>query len=227
MTLNVADVAVRIRRIFGDDSGVQISDADIIAWMNDAQRQISVDNEELLETVVQSDIVISQSDYSMPSNMNVLRSLMYNNFRLRGLSFAQFNEYIDGFKATPSQNGYGNGTPQVFMVYGGLITLFPTPNQSITSGLRIYYSRHPATITTLADTLEVPDRYSKAVLEFCLRQAYELDENLWMVDLKDQGYSQQIQKLKNQEKPSSNEYYPTITTLPEDDVYLDAGGFNA
>lgn len=221
--MNVQDVADRVKRTFGDDAGVQVTDADIFRWINDAQLQISVDNEDLLETVANSDIVSGQADYTTPTNLNTLRSLMYNNFRLRGVSFSNFNEYLDGFKSP--NNTYGTGRPEVFMVYGGTITLFPTPQENITGGLRIYYSRHPASIGNLADALTVPDRYHNAVVEYCLKMAYEMDENLWMVEMKGQGFDQTIQKLKNQEKWTSREYYPRITTLPEDDAYLDGGMF--
>lgn len=223
--MNVQDVADRVRRIFGDDASVQILDADLFRWINDAQLKICTDNEELLETVVTTDVIQSQADYSTPGDMNVLRSLMHNNFRLRGLSFAQFNEYLDGFKATQSQGGYGIGTPEVYMLYGGLITLFPTPNKTITNGLRIYYARYPSSVGTLADGLGVPDRYHNSIVQYVLKQAYEMDENLWMVEMKDQEFSTEIQKIKDQEKKSTTEYYPTITTLPEDDLYLDSGGF--
>jgi hypothetical protein len=72
--LNVQDVANRVRRTFGDDGGVQVTDDDILRWVNDAQLQISTDNEELLETVATADIIQGQADYSIPSDMNVLRS---------------------------------------------------------------------------------------------------------------------------------------------------------
>lgn len=217
--MNVQDVADRVKRTFGDDGGVQVTDADIFRWINDAQLKISIENEDLLETVGTSDIVSGQADYSTPVNMNTLRSLMYNNFRIKGLSFAEFNEYLDGFKASPSQNPYGNGRPEVFMVYGGTITLFPTPNQNLTAGLRIYYSRHPASVGTLADALTVPDRYHPSVVDFCLQQAYEMDENADMTAFKKGQFGEQIQKLKEQEKWTSREFYPTITTLPQDDAY--------
>lgn len=224
--MNVQDVANRVRRTFGDDSGVQIVDDDIIQWVNDAQLQISIDNEELLEATATANIVASQADYSTPTDMNTLRSLMFNNFKVRGLSFAEFNEYIDGFKATAAQGGYGNGKPEVFMVYGGTITLFPTPSTSITNGLRIYYSRHPASVGNLADALLVPDRYHNSVVEYCLQRAYEMDENLDMAAYKKGEFATQVQKLKNQEKWTSKEYYPKITILPEDDMYMDGGMLN-
>ena len=224
--MNVSDVASRVRRTFGDDAGVQILDDDIFRWVNDAQLSICTENEELLETVATADIVANQAEYSMPSDLNTLRSLMYNNFRIRSLSMAEFNEYIDGWKAPVSGGGYGPGKPEVFMVYGGTVTLFPTPNQSITGGLRIYYAKYPASVGTLADGLGVPDRYHPTVVEYCLQQAYELDENAEMASYKGSQFAAQVQKLKGQEKASSTEYYPTITTLPEDDLYLDGGMLN-
>lgn len=217
--MNVQDVADRVKRTFGDEAGVQITDADIIRWINDGQLQISVDNEELMETVGTASIVADQADYSSPSNLNTLRSLMYNNRRLKGLSFSEFNEYLDGFKAPGSQSVYGNGRPEVFMVYGGTITLFPTPNESLTDGLRLYYSRHPAPVATLGDSLTVPERYHTAVVEYCLKRAYELDENVEMSAFKKGEFESTVMKLKGQEKTTSTEYYPRITTLPEDDIY--------
>lgn len=221
MTLNVQDVADRVKRTFGDDAGVQIIDADIIRWVNDAQSKIAIDNEELLETVGTADIIANQADYATPTNMNVLRSLMFDNYRLKGLSFAEFNEYLDGFKVPQGQNVYGTGRPEVFMVFGSTITLFPTPNKSITGGLRIYYYRYPDAVANLADSLTVPERYHISVVEYCLKQAYEMDENADMTAFKKSEFENELLKLKNQEKTTSNEFYPRITTLVEDDTYVE------
>lgn len=225
MTLNVGDVALRVRRTFGDDAGVQITDADIFRWVNDAQLEISTENEELLEVIGTTDVVLGQPDYAMPADMNVLRSLMYNNFKIRGLSQIQFDEYLDGYKASVSQGGFGNGIPEAYMLYGGVITLFPTPNQNIIGGLRIYYSKYPASVGNLADGLGVPDRYHPTVVNYCLQQAYEMDESADMSSMKGQQFMNKVQKLKNQEKKATTDRYPSITTLPEDDAYLDSGGF--
>lgn len=221
--MNVQEIADRVKRTFGDEAGIQITDSDILQWVNDGQLQISADNEDLLETVGSASIVANQAEYTQPSNLNVLRSLMYDNRRLRAMSFSEFNEYLDGFRKPVGENPFGPGVPEVFMVYGGTITLFPTPASSLTDGLRLYYSRHPATVTTLADALTVPERYHTTLLKYCLKRAYELDENTEMMVLKKGEYDESIQKLKGQEKTTSNEYYPRITTLPEDDSFFYGG----
>lgn len=219
--MNVQDVTDRVRRIFGDDSGVQITDSDLIRWVNDAQLKIAQDHEELMEAVGTADIIQNQAEYTLPPDLNTLRSLMYDNFRLKVLSFAEFNEYIDGFKVPASQSVYGTGRPEVFMVYGGTVTLFPTPNANITSGLRIYYSKLPTAVTTFADSLSVPQRYHLSVVDLCLKMAYEMDENPDMMALKKNEFDTDMQKLRNQEKDGATEYYPRITTLPEDDAFIE------
>lgn len=217
--MNVQDVFNRVRRTFGDEAGVQITDADLLRWINDAQLQISIDNESLLEATGTTDIESGVAEYALPDNMNILRSLAYKGFRLKVLSFQEFNEYIDGFDAPDATNPYGIGVPQVFMVYANTITLFPTPNETTAAGLKVYYSKHPDSIGTLADALTVPDRYHNAVVDYCLQQSYELDEDMQKADRKQLQFNESVTRMRGQEKWTSQEYYPSITTLPEDETY--------
>lgn len=220
LTLNVQDVVTRVKRTFGDDAGVQISDDDIIRWINDAQLQIATTNEGLLETTVSADSISGQAQYGMPENFSVLRSLSYKGFRLKGMSFAEFNEYLDGFE---DPNTYGQGLPEVFMVWDNTLTLFPTPKTGVTAAIKIYYIQQPDTVGTLADALTLPLNYHLSVVDYCLQQAYELDEDLEKSAYKKGQFDENVQKLNDQNKWTNQEYYPRITTLPEDADYGDIG----
>lgn len=215
--MNVQEVADRVKRIFGDEAGVQVTDQDIIRWVNDAQNQIAVDNTGLMETTGNADIVANQAVYDFPVDLSVLRSLAYSGYRLRSMSFSEFNEYIDGFKS-PDAN-FGTGKPEVFMVWDNQITLFPTPGSDLASGLTIYYVKQPTIVTNLADSLTVPIQYHNSVVDYCLRFAYELDEDYEKANYKKSNFDETMMKLNNREKWTSREYYPTITTLPEDAEY--------
>lgn len=223
LTLDVQGVFDRVRRTFGDEGSVQITDADLFRWINDAQLQISRDNPGMMEAIGTADVTEKVAEYPLPDDANVLRSLSYKGFRLRALSFAEFNEYLDGFDAQDNSKPYGPGVPAVFMVYANTITLFPTPNENVAAGLKIYYSRHPVQITTVADPLTVPERYHTSIVDYVLQQAYELDEDFDKAQYKKGAYDEGIMKVANQEKWTSREYYPTITTLPEDGNYGDFG----
>lgn len=215
--MNVAQIASRVKRSFGDEAGIQITDDDIIGWINEAQEQIANDNQSLLEATGVADIVAGQADYTPPIDMAILRSLQYNGIHLNRMSFNQFNEYLDGFRKT-NPAIYGNGIPDNYMVWNNVITLFPTPQESISSGLVIYYIKHPTIISTFADSLTVPVQYHKAIVDYCLTQAYELDEDAQKANMKKSDYNDNVMKLNNRNE-ESEEYYPTITTLPEDENF--------
>lgn len=216
--MNVQEVVTRVKRQFGDEAGVQISDQDIIRWINDAQEEIGRTNEGLMETTGSTDTVLDQSEYDMPADFSVLRSLRYKGYRLKPLSLAEFNEYLDGF-AEPT---IASGTPEVFTVWENKITLFPKPNESITDGLTILYIKHPAAVANLADSLSLPQKYHNSIVTYCLQQAYEMDEDFQKAQLKEGKFNKDMMQLNDQNKWISQEFYPRITVLPEDENY---GGY--
>lgn len=217
------DVVTRIKRTFGDEAGVQVTDEDIIRWINDAQEKIVLENEGLMETTASAATVQGQMEYDVPNDMSVLRSLKYRGYRLKPMSFAEFNEYIDGYSAPDNVSPYGPGIPEVFMVWNGKITLFPKPNESLNDGLTIYYIRHPESVGNLADALTVPLQYHNAVVKYCLKEAYELDEDYQKAQTVKEDFENDVMKLNDRNKWISQEYYPRITTLPEDENYGNYG----
>jgi hypothetical protein len=210
--LNVQDVSTRVKRTFGDEAGVQVTDQDIIRWINDAQEEIVNSNEGLMETTGSADTVRDQDIYDLPVDISVLRSLKYNGLRLKSMSFQEFDEYLSGYGTTQ----YATGTPEVFMVWEGKIRVFPKPDTDLVGGLSIYYIRRPTPVGNLADNLSVPLAYHNAVVNYCLQQAYELDEDYQKAQTKKGQFDETMMKLNDRNKWTSREYYPSITVLPED-----------
>lgn len=221
--MNVQDVVTRVKRVFGDEAGVQITDADIIRWINDAQEEVVKNNEGLMETVATANIVQSQMEYDFPTDLSVLRSLKYKGFKLKPMSFNEFDNYIDGYSASDNVSPYGPGIPEVFMVWQGKITVFPKPNESITNGLTIYYIKHPAQVVNLADELSLPLQYHNSIVKFCLKEAYELDEDSQKSQIKKSEFDQDMLTLNDRNKWTNQDVYPRISTLPEDENYGNYG----
>lgn len=221
--MNVQDIINRVQRTFGDEASVQVTTDDIIRWINDAQLEICKNNEQLLQTSATANTVAGQAEYDVPADIWTLRSLTYKGFRIKHMSFSEFNEYLDGFGATDGVSPYGPGIPEVFMVWQSKITLFPKPAESITNGLKIFYSKQPTTITTVADALTVPLPYHTSVVEFCMSRAYELDEDLEKAAFAKGKFDESNQRLNDRQQWEQREYYPRITTLPEDENYGNYG----
>lgn len=221
--MNVQDVVTRVKRTFGDENAAQVTDDDIIRWINDAQEKVVLENEGLMETTSTANIVQDQMEYDVPADFNILRSLKFKGYRIKPMSLAEFNEYIDGYSAAPGVSPYGPGIPEIFTVWNNKITLFPKPNESVTNGLTIYYIKHPASVGTLADSLTVPLQYHNTIVNYCLQQAYELDEDFQKAEAKKAAVADELMKLNDRNKWISQEYYPRITTLPEDENYGNYG----
>lgn len=214
----VQDVADRVRRQFGDESSVQVTDTDIIRWVNDAQREIIAQTEDLLQTSVTTNTVANQQDYDVPPDMFVLRSLHYKPvsvssfIRLKSLSMEQFDEYIDGWEGSL----YAASDPIVYHIYAGKIRLFPIPATAQTNVLKIYYSRKPVDVAALVDTVDLPDTYFNAVVSYCLAKSFEMDED-WGAAANMAGQmNSDVRRNQNRHNTPAWETYPTIGVRAED-----------
>jgi hypothetical protein len=212
----VNDVITAVKRQFGDESGQQITDADISAWVSDAQREIVINNPEVNQDMVQFNITAGTAQYPVLANvpdMLVIHSLHYNGEFLRNLSFQQAQEYIIRESDTTEDT-----RPAFWYEWAGVINFWPKPNTSITNGVTIFYSKAPDEITSTGVVLSVPDSYFKSVVDFCMTQAYEMDDNAQMAQAKATQFETSMQKQANRQRSQDN-FYPTVTCLPEDTDY--------
>jgi hypothetical protein len=223
--VNVQDIINRVQRTFGDEGSAQISSIDIIRWINDAQVDIVKDNENLLQANGTADIVVSTGTYTLPSDIYRLAGLQYQGFKLKSLTRNEFDEYVNGYASPANLNPYGPGTPEYFTIWNNIIKLFPIPDTSITGGLIIYYTKRPSAITTTADALSIPAEYHNAIVNYCLSQAYELDENYDAADRQSNKFSNTTMKLNDANTWSTRDVYPSITVNPEDETFGGANGF--
>lgn len=205
--MNGTEIATRVKRQFGDESGVQVTDADVIRWIGDAQREIAGAND-LLQTVAHTAVVPGQQAYDLPPDILLLRSVRYQGRKLQALSNREAEEYI--------QREDNDGQPSHYWVWAGVINLYPQPTTSDPDDLQIFYTRQPANLTALTQTPELPLEYHNRIVEYCLAQAYELDENWEAAQQKASQFNNGLASLKGKEEWTTRDYYPSITSVPED-----------
>lgn len=214
----VSDIMDRVKRSFGDESGVQVMDADIIRWINDGQREMVKHNENLLEKTALTSTVANQQEYTFPTDMLIFRQVSYKptSFRsfmkLKGYSFVEFNELVDGYDGTE----YPAGVPNVFSIFENKLILFPIPDQSLSNSLKIYYNRKPTDVVNQASVIDLPDDYFEPLVKYCLSQAYEMDEDWEAAGNKGNELMSDINLLKGRGDWKQQDAYPTITVRYED-----------
>src|SRR6266542_3985398 len=120
----VSDVTTRVLSEFGDEASVQIEEADIIRWINDGLKHISVANDLNQATGLMTSVA-GQADYAFPTDMLSMNSMYYDSAKLKYMKHTEFNEYI--ISTDPKQDQ--NGTPWMYTRWGTNFTLYPNPAQ--------------------------------------------------------------------------------------------------
>lgn len=214
----LAQIKTDIKRTFGDESGVQVTDADIVRWANNAQLQVVLENESLMQTSALADVVTGTAEYALPTNLLILQGLAYKGpsdtsfNRLRGMDRVKFDEYIEGWDGST----YQQGLPLVYFVWAGKVTLYPTPDHTKVGAIKVYYNRRPVDLVNDADVSELPELYHNAITNICLTNAYEMDEDWDSVSNKGQQVNADIKLLRGREDWKAEEIYPTISVRAED-----------
>lgn len=216
--MNVQDVVTRVRRVFGDEAAVQVTDTDIIRWINDGQIEIVKSNDGALQKTGLVNLVANQSQYTMPADLFILRSLRYKFSDMLSFSslkyknMQEFDDSIDGWDGS----AYTTGSPIFFTQYEGYALLFPTPDKSNVGGLKVLYNQKPTDVTTLSDALALPLIYHNTVFKYCMWQASLLDEDHEPAMMYRGDFQDDMSKLMTRETTDPTDKYHTITVLEYD-----------
>lgn len=208
MTLHVSDIIRDVKRAFGDEDGVQITDEDIIRWTNAGQREI-VSNNPILKAKATIATTVGVNSYTKPADVYQIESIKYDTGILQAMNFEE------------AQNRFGffsedSGSPIYWYMWEEDIYLYPKPDA--VKNLVVFYTRSPVEVSSAGDTISVPDRYYNALVEFVKMQAYELDEDWTAQQAKTQKFQFHMDKLSGAENSMRGAFH-----VMTDRVYDDYG----
>ena len=211
-TKPVSDILTAVKRQFGDEAAIQITDDDIVRWVNDAQLEILSTNK-LFKAKATTDLVSGTYEYTFPAVPILdVQAIWVDSVKVEYRTFQEWEEYVN--KEDPYKTS--QGAPKIWTEWAGSFIFWPTPNSNSTNGIAIYYTKGPAPIEDIGDLLTVPDLYYNRVVEYCMAQAYELDEDYQASTMKLTQFNEGVSLLANDENNTYVDVYPRITVLPED-----------
>ena len=209
------DVAFRVRSSFGDFSGAQLSDAAILSWINDGQREI-VNSNTLLRAVKYSNVVAGQQDYTFPEDKVLAIEAVYvEGYPVENVSPQAAREFI---KKLDPEMDLNSSRPEIWYERAGIISFYPVPNESITNGLKLEYVKTPTNLSTLSSALGVPDRYFNELVNYTIANALESDENYDAASYKLRQFRDGLDRLSYKDNVSQIDLYPQL--LPDPDDYM-------
>ena len=207
----VSDVVSRVKRQFGDEAGVQITDTDIIRWVNDGQLEITKKNK-VLKSIATTPSIAGTNQYLFPGiNVLNIEQIQYKGVTVQYRSFNDVAELILQTTDVTQQQG----PPSCWYEWDDAIYFFPTPN---TAGdtITMYYINYPVTVTSTSDALSIPDNYYEQLIQYCMTLAYETDDDLQSSVMKGNQFTSEMNMLASTDDGYGNQYYRTITVLQDD-----------
>lgn len=208
-TRTVADVISRIKRQFGDEASVQVTDSDIISHINSGQLEIARMNGVLRDSATTA-AGTGTDEYLFPTeDILKVQSIRVNNVTLEHRSFQEAEDFMLNWD--PDKNS--RGMPEFWYEWGNKFYIYPIPEKDYT--LRINFIRQPSPVTTSSDLLGLPDVYFDAICQYVMANLYEMDEDWEASAYKAQQYTANVMSLSESDKPD-NRAYPTITVLEDD-----------
>lgn len=204
-TKSFGQLAQDIKRVFGDEAGVQLDNADIQRWANAAQMEI-VNSNKAIKAKADLPTTIGQATYTFPDvKIQQIEALHYDNTRLENVPFAEAERRII------SEDPYGveSGTPLFWYEWDGEVSLWPKPDEI--KSLTLYFTAYPEELT--GDTeqlLSVSDKFYNAVVDYVLAKCYEMDEAMDASQLAENRFRASLENQSEDERQAQHMTYPTI-----------------
>lgn len=215
ITKSVSDVILEVKRVFGDESGVQITDSDIVRWINAAQLEVAMRNPEILPAVALVNAVANQADYPLLTNIPTvltIQSIHFRNKPVKNLPFQEAEEFLmngDNSVVPPVPTG----DPMFWYERAGVVTFYPAPAASESQIIKIYFNKRPDVVSTNT-LLSLSDHYYNGIVAFVLEQAYLLDENPQLAGVVAAKFDSAVTRMSERTQTQSD-YYPFITDLED------------
>jgi hypothetical protein len=214
-TYTTFDVYERVRTLFGDTSGAQITDQMVVRWINDGQQEI-VNNNPILKDTKYSNIVAGQAEYTFPDDkVQYIEAIYVDGRPVQPLSPEAYRQYIlaDDPRQIAKQD-----IPDVWYERNGVLTFYPTPDKNFTNGLKLEYVKMPDKVTYISTSqeLSIPDRYLNELVNYVMTQALELDENFSAADYKRNQFREGLDRQSQRENVTQIASYPQIMPDPDD-----------
>jgi len=204
-TRTFGELSRAVQRAFGDESGVQLEDQDIIDFANQGLTEIVAENA-ILKTRGQITTTPGQREYTFPDiKIARIEFLHHDKVLLPAVPFQDAQERL----LEIDRNQDAEGTPQWWYSYGDTFWLWPTPVDSKT--VEVFFVRYPDTLSgDLEQTLGVPDKWFNPLRDYILKQAYEMDQDWEAAGVKNQQFQQALQSQAEEESQSQFGEFPTI-----------------
>jgi hypothetical protein len=204
-TRTFGQLSKAVQRGFGDESGVQLEEPDILAFANDGLMEIVAENA-ILKARSTANSVINQREYTFPdAKISRVEFIHYAGRLLPNVPFADAQEKLIAYDPAQQQVG----TPQWWYSYGETFWLWPAPDE--VASVELFFVRYPDVLTgDSGQLLGVPDKWFNPLLDYMLKRAYEMDQDWPAAQAKESQFRAALNSQAEEESQSQFGTFPVI-----------------
>ena len=207
-----SSIITDVLTIFGDENQVQVTEADIIRWINDAQLQVVNKTECLIkDESPATPLVAGTARYAIPADFLKFKRVVVDG-RTLDPAPAALLDHVSKLRHS-STNGE-TGSPRFYYREGGYVYLYPTPDYAYSYVLT--YVNRPTAITAGSDSLTIREEYCATVKKLCLARAYELDDQFDQATKKEKEFEREVDEDIADEKNANADSYPSVRPVGDD-----------
>jgi len=189
------DVVANVRRSFGDESGVQLEEGDLLRWINQGQYEIARQNK-ILKAKGVSTTMPGQSSYTLALGKPIMQieSVRCGDRRLVPTEFTTIDANLEEYPVTAT------GEPRLWYRWGDEVVIWPTP--AAAEQLSIYFTAAPAAEASYDANklLEITDEYFLPLIDFCMAKAHEMDDNPQSQEVSIKQYADRMTSMNDEER---------------------------
>lgn len=198
------DILSYVKRAFGDESGVQITDSDILMWANEAQLAIA-NSTRCIQGKATTPLSAGVFEIDLPTQAaSTIVTLRLDGVPIPGIEFAQAEQDLQ--REDPLRTQVGK--PIWWTKWGVTVSFYPTPQDD--HEITVFYTGIPDNLVGAASVVGIPDRYFSALLQYVLSKAYELDEDYDAQQRAYAQYQQMVGEATYDDDQAMNLYYAVV-----------------
>lgn len=197
-TKRLQDVFDYVKRQFGDESAVQITDDDITRWTNQCSIEI-VSKNPIIKASSSTVVAGLQYLYPAPADVIQMEAVTYNGSPLQAIDFHSALQMM-------GEDESAQGTPSHWYMWGNDIYLWPRPSENGKT-VKIYYVSKPVQVTTANDLLGLPDRYYDQLMMLVMSKAYELDQDWAAHSVQRNQFEAEMSRLNHADENAIGPYH--------------------
>lgn len=213
--MDIAQLIKRVRGMAGDESAMQFSNENILDWVNEGILECAQMNN-LLQRTATNATAVGTDSYTLPPDILKLHSVKIDGIKVPVLTMEEYE------KRNEDTNSTEHSDATVAYVWAGTLKIWPSPKR--VTPLVVEYLYHPPVLANFdveaatPTALPLPISYHNRILDYCLAQVAQQDDDMNRYQLKMLEFQTGVQNLSDQEQ-YSNDLYPSISVSPDDYGY--------